>query len=367
MEELESATNRFIHIINDNIISCTDNVKIRGKKRKSWITNGIINSINKRDNIYQKILREPNNDILKLNYKKYRNTVTSLIKKVKIDYYKEKIEQNKTSSKNLWSTVNEICSTTTKNSCNISTINSDSGEKITDIKSIANVFNNIYIKTGVKLAKEIKRNPRYSPKRVNSINSIFLTATNSAEVQETIMSLKNNKAPGIDGLRAETLRNISSSVSEPLAYILNRCMEVGYCPSAFKASVVLPLHKNGDHMVVTNYRPISLITSYSKIFEKIIKKRLTTYINKYNLLSTNQYGFREGISTQDAILHVTSLMYSALDRGEPSLCIFIDLSKAFDTVSHHLLVESLEEIGIRGKALDLFKSYIYPTETSVLK
>lgn len=358
LEELESATNRFIYIINENIISCTQNVKIKNKKRKSWITNGIINSINRRDKMYQQLLREPNNDILMLNYKKYRNLVTSLIKKAKIDHYKEKIEQNKNSTKNLWSTVKEICSTTTKNNCNISTINSDSGEKIVDTKSIANIFNNTYIRTGGKLANEINKDPYYRPKKVNSVNSIFLSATNSAEVKEMIMSLKKYKAPGIDGLKAETLKNISSSVSEPLAHIINRCIETGYCPSAFKTSVVLPIHKNGDRMVVTNYRPISLITCYTKIFEQIIKKRLTAYINKYNLLSNSQYGFREGISTQDAILHVTALMYAALDRGEPSLCVFIDLSKAFDTVGHSLLVESLEEIGIRGKSLDLFKSYI---------
>lgn len=81
-------------------------------------------------------------------------------------------------------------------------------------------------------------------------------------------------------------------------------------------------------------------------------------MEKYNIISSMQYGFQEGKSTQDAILQLTTNMYSALNEGCPSLCVFIDLSKAFDTVSHSLLVEALEGIGIRNVALELFKSYI---------
>lgn len=282
---------------------------------------------------------------------------TSLIRKTKANYYKKKIESNKNVSKNLWETVKEICSQGNK-STNITTINSDRGEIINDMKLITNTFNNEYISMGGKLANKIKKNDNYKEKKVINMNSIFLATTDSLEVKETISSLKNGKAAGIDGLKAETLKAISSIISAPFACIINKCIETGCFPSVFKKSIVLPIYKSGDRMKVSNYRPISLITNLTKIFEKIIKKRLCKYLEKFNILSERQYGFREGKSTQDAILHLTSEMYKALDESKPALCIFIDLSKAFDTVSHTLLMNTLENIGIRNTALDLFKSYI---------
>lgn len=127
---------------------------------------------------------------------------------------------------------------------------------------------------------------------------------------------------------------------------------------AFKTSIVRPIYKKGNKLDPSNYRPISLITNFTKIFEKIIKKRLTAYLQKYKIISAKQYGFQAGISTQDAIVSLTEKIYNSLDQQMPSLAVFLDLAKAFDTVSISLLAESLEDLGIRGVNLKLFKSYL---------
>lgn len=358
-EDTESATTTFLEIIKNNVDICTKNIKIKRNKmkRKSWITNGIINSINTRDRMFQRLLKDPNNKQLAEDYKNYRNFTTKLIKKTKVNYYKNKINENKNNSKNLWETVKDICKQSRQQN-KIDYIKNNNGDKIQDPKLIANVFNCNYIGTGKKLASNIKKSSTYKVTKKTLINSIFLKPTNRNEVHTTISLLKNNKSAGIDGLKAEVLKHISHIICEPLAYIINKCMEKGYFPSAFKTSIVIPIFKTGDRMEASNYRPISLITNFAKVFEKIIKVRLNDFLKKFKILSEMQYGFREGKSTQDAILALTSKVYTALDESIPSLAVFIDLAKAFDTVSHAILVETLEQIGIRNCALDLFTSYI---------
>ena len=129
-------------------------------------------------------------------------------------------------------------------------------------------------------------------------------------------------------------------------------------PDALKRSIVTPVFKSGDRTEVNNYRPISVLTSISKVIEKLLNVRLMRYLDKYKILSCSQYGFRKGLSTQDAILDLTSLIVREIDKGKKGLAIFLDLKKAFDTVSVPILVSRLECIGIRGTALSLFTSYL---------
>ena len=119
-----------------------------------------------------------------------------------------------------------------------------------------------------------------------------------------------------------------------LAYIINQMFVVGYCPLDIKVSIVKPIYKNGDKMLDTNYRPISLITNFAKVYEMLLKTRLCNFIEKFKIPSDNQFGFTEVKSTQDAIAELTKKIYHSLDKSKPSLCVFIDLAKAFDTVSH---------------------------------
>ena len=135
-------------------------------------------------------------------------------------------------------------------------------------------------------------------------------------------------------------------------------LKQGLFPDIYKIAQVIPLFKGGDKEDLNCYRPISLLPSIGKLFEKVISIRVTNYLNHFNLLSPHQFGFRENFSTEHAILDIHEKLLKNLDSGLASCAIFLDLAKAFDSVSHKILLRKLEKYGIRGNVLSLFQSYL---------
>lgn len=329
----------------------------KSRKRKPWITTGIINSINRRDELHQEILKNPNNHQIKKEYVAYRNKINNLIKKSKNIYLKNIIYNttNKIDSKTIWEGVKNITNSRPKINKDIKYIIKDN-KKIDDDLEIAKSFNYYYANVGKNLAKEIDECAPLPCPQVHA--TLFLYPTDEPEIKKIIRELKNNKAPGKDKIRAEVIKDLEDIVAKPLCYIFNLILETGIYPSALKEAIIKPVHKSGDKFLMENYRPISLVSNFNKILEKIIKIRITKYCKKHELISDIQYGFQEGKSTNDAIAKLTSLIYSKIDQSKPSLAVFLDLAKAFDTVSHPQLLQKLESIGCRGVVLKLMQSYL---------
>ena len=133
---------------------------------------------------------------------------------------------------------------------------------------------------------------------------------------------------------------------------------MGVFPDALKLTKVIPIHKANSKMIVSNYRPISLIPLFSKIFEKLMHKRIMDFLVKQNILSKKQYGFQKNKSTEHAILDLQSKIIDAFEKKERSCCIFLDFAKAFDTVNHSILIKKLNYYGIRGETLNWLQSYL---------
>lgn len=354
----ESATNIFVQIIKNSIQICTVYKKVRHKnvKRKDWITNGLVKSINYRNELYINLKKNPQDNALKTEYNNYKKNLVKLINKTKTNYYKQQIEQNKHNKQYLWNTVNKLKKNDNKNQIN--TIKNKQNQILKSHYEIANEFNETYIEMGKKLADNITPDQSFISNNRVLLNSFYLLPTDKDEVYNTIKSLKNKKSTGIDGISVKIIKETANFIIEPLTYVINLIFDTNTVPSIFKTSVIKPIYKKGDKSSCQNYRPISIITNFAKIFEKILKSRLDSYISKYKIISTKQYGFQKGLSTQDAISYLTDNIYRTIDKGLPSLAIFLDLAKAFDTVTFPLLLNTLENIGIRGNSLSLLSSYI---------
>ena len=143
-----------------------------------------------------------------------------------------------------------------------------------------------------------------------------------------------------------------------MAIIINQSLDTGVFPTKLKIAKVIPIFKNDDDTKFSNYRPISTLPTISKVFERVIFEQLYNYLNSLNLFYHGQYGFRENHSTELAALELIDRVIHYLDKGETPISVFLDLSKAFDTLDHSILLSKLEYYGIRDNALELFKSYL---------
>jgi len=185
-----------------------------------------------------------------------------------------------------------------------------------------------------------------------------MTPVTANEIRNIIKSLKLKNSHGYDEIPPRILKINLPYIISPITYLCNKAMSSGIFPTWLKFSQIVPLFKKGDKDKLTNYRPISLLTAFSKIFAKVIYKRLDNHIISNNILTKEQYGFRSNASTEKAIYQLSNNILKALDNKYLVGGIFCDLTKAFDCVDHDILLEKLEYYGIKGRAHNLLKSYL---------
>ena len=193
--------------------------------------------------------------------------------------------------------------------------------------------------------------------RGNLPNSFIYDPVDYLEIDSIIRTLKDKRC-NIHVIPNFVLKNISSIISPILAKITNISVLSGIFPKSLKVARVVPIHKTGSKKELNNYRPISILSAYSKIIEKVMYRRVYKFLEKYSILSSHQYGFRSGKSTTQAILEFLNFVYPTLDSGFNVVSVFCDFSKAFDSVDHSVLIYKLQHYGIRGFCLDWFRSFL---------
>ena len=208
----------------------------------------------------------------------------------------------------------------------------------------------------------------------NPYPSMECKCTTTKEIDRVIKSLKTKNSYGYDEISPKILKISGPFISFPLNYICNKILFWGKFPDRLKYAVIKPLHKNGDRCEVSNCRPVSLLTSFSKIFEMVMQTRILKHLTKSNLLSTEQYGFRMRLKTDNAIYKLTSGILNAMNSKLLVGGILCDLVKTFYCVDHYTLLFKLKFYGISGKDLALYHSYLdnvleqqYMTAITVIK
>ena len=233
------------------------------------------------------------------------------------------------------------------------------GTIITDSNVISEKFNSFFTGIGPTLANKIPHQNREPKSYMNErmINNIFLSMVTENEIQKIVNDL-NNGAPGYDDIPASILKSALPSIKGPLVHICNLSLIEGVFPEVLKAANVIPLFKSGDAMSFNNYRPVSLLCVLSKIFEKIMYARLNDFLIVHKILYMYQFGFRKHHSAYMAHMVLVDKLTKCLENGDFVIGVYLDFSKAFDTVNHKILLNKLEHYGIRGAALSWFESYL---------
>ena len=341
----------------------------RNRLANPWITNGLIKSINYKNFLYEKWKKSKNkkntlgDSELYEKYKAYRKRLKVLIKITKNKFYSGKFDQCKGNSKKTWELINNLRGKSKTKSKPSFLIN---GNIVRERRVIANEFNKYFTSIAFNLNENASKDwnnniplipiPHFSSfigKRIN--DSIFLEPCTNDEILTIIKALDNGKASDFP---IRILKKCAHILIPHLTMFYNKFIDVGIFPDILKVGQVTPIFKKGNTQLFQNYRPVSTLPCFGKIFEKVIYSRLYKYCVSKNILYENQYGFRSHHSTSHAINYSIDKIIFNIENKNHVLGIFIDLSKAFDTISHDKLLYKLENYGIRGSPLALLQSYM---------
>lgn len=348
---VDKAMEEFYTILNNCIDKCkiVKSIPINRKKfLKPWMTPGILKSINTKNKYYREWAKNKENEVYKYRFRAYRNKVDYIIKIAKECYFEKELAKCKNDPKKTWKFINKLGGR-----------EKAAGEK-TESKVTAEELNTYFTEIGAELANKIKASSNNKkPPNSNCSGSFFLRPTTEDEVRNVINTMKKTMSCGSDLISVELLKTCNKPISKPLAHIANLMFTTGIFPAKLKEAVVTPIYKNkGNKDAPENYRPIAVLSNISKIFEKLLKSRLVNYLLKMKILSPNQFGFTPGKNTTQAVGHLVNKIANKLESKLKTLVVFIDITKAFDTVSHKLLIAKMERNGIRGVPLELFQSYL---------
>ena len=171
-------------------------------------------------------------------------------------------------------------------------------------------------------------------------------------------NLPTKNSCGYDDISSKLFKVIAPVIIKPLTLLINQVLNTGTFPDKLKITKVIPIYKKGDPQLFENYRPISLLPTISKVLEKIIHKQLSSYFDEYGIFFPNRYGFRPKHSTVYAALELIDRIINKMDSNEIPIDICLDLSKAFDTIDHTILLHKLKYYGLEDSTLKLFESYL---------
>lgn len=349
-------------ILKSVCMSKINKTKILNPPRQDWINKEIINDINKRNELWHSYKNNISDKTLEENFKVSRSKVHKKIQETKKTYYLNFFQKHMKSPRSMWQGINKLARNNIKDSAGPKKIVMDS-KTITDVKEICECFNKYFSSIGEVLASKIpnvhlENQSLLVTKASPSYNLSKFEPATTDEIAKIIDELDPNTSCGIDGVSAKSIKCIKQLITSPLTSCINDCMTQGIFPDSLKVAKVTPIFKSGDKADPCNYRPISILPVISKIFEKVIYTRIAKHIQINNFLYKKQYGFRPRSNTLSATVDLVTKIRNRIDEKQLVLGIFIDLKKAFDTISHKILLMKLSDMGITGSAYATLKSYL---------
>ena len=330
---------------------------VRVKKNPSpWITKAIRKEMDRRDRLFRFYRRNPTSGAWDI-YKAQRNRVVWIQRKAKYDYF-HRLLLKKPHPSSIWRTLKLATSSSSSENWSFASNLTSFADNLNN--HFASVSSNNLTVTSAPLTLDPSSSAPSSfiDNSSSMPSSLSLTLTTPEWCEQTLSSLKPRCATGLDHIPSSALIAGRSVICYPLSSIINSSITSSCFPSQWKCASIRPLHKGGDRTNPSNFRPISILPVPSKLLEKHVHLQLSSYLNSNNLLFPLQSGFRPSHSTQTLLLHCLDLWYKALDNKKFVGVIFLDITKAFDTVNHELLLSKLSNLGLSASAVSWFQSYL---------
>lgn len=331
-----------------------------------WFNNEIRELVRHRDKLLKKYAKTKNHDHLS-EFRSARNAVNYKIKKAKSTFYAEQLKINNFQPKKLWKVFKSLGACQSKGSKTSISLTTDGGV-IHDKKDVAEQFNNYFTNVAEDLVRKLEKPTTkyglghvadfYQKEKGIKPNSFAFLDVSADDVHKALNNLSSNKATGIDAIPARFLKDGASVVAHPLSEIINQSLRIGIVPKDWKLARVTPLHKKGSKTLVNNYRPISILTAFSKVVERLIHDQIMDYFTSNSLIYDFQSGFRPSYSTDSCLIHLTDYIKQQSDKGKLTGMVVLDLEKAFDTVDHSILIGKLKALGLTQSSISWFQSYL---------
>ncbi len=336
-------------------------VKVRGQ-HLPWITPELISLFRQRDKAWSTYRRTRNNADWEV-YRQLRNQSKVKTRNAKSIYYNECLNSDFKDPKQFWRKIKSITNDKEKHIINKIRIDDTI---LHDSLSVAQALNRHFSSICSTLLPVSYAN-EWRGNSVPPVSSTFsFSRIMPSEVLNAIKEAKGNSSAGLDSLEIRYIKLAANVLMYPLADLFNLSLSTNELPIIWKPAQITPIHKAGDVLDCNNYRPISIICSIAKIFEKLVHSQLTEYLKTNNILSPSQSGFRSNHSTTTALLKLTNDIFTAASNGEVTGAIFIDLTKAFDFVDRYLLLDKLHNIGLSKNAILWFSSFLHNRKQCVV-
>ena len=328
-------------------------VKFNKKKHKknAWISIGIIRSINHRNRLYKhlKQLKTDSFDyvIKKADFNRFRNVLKKTITHAKRLHFKRLFDQFKYNMKKTWKIISDSLNKTSHNTIPDTMI--INGLDCTDKKQIADSFNAFFVSVGEQNNANIERHreSHYRDYLTDQVEAQF--TFRSISNSDTVRMIKNVKllnSKGHDGISSDLLKLLGNAISKSITLIINQSLRTGIFPDKLKIAKVIPIFKKDSKKLIKNYPPISVLPVISKIFEMAIHEQLSDYFTTNSLFCKQQYGFMKNASTELAALELIDRLLNQLNARKIPTNLYLDLSKAFDSISHDILLDKLRYYGV---------------------
>ena len=352
----ENSLNIFADKLNSLYSKCFPlKTKFISQKRvkNKWISHEVKLLINKKAETCRKFR---NGLITGAENNQVKNQINRQVKKAKNKYFTDQFNAYKTNMKRSWSLLNHLMGKNKSKQQIVSIMDGDT--EITESIDIANKFADYFSNIGVNLENNLYQNDSSPTANIDrNPHSFYLFPVTSNECSNVISNLKLTRTH-LNQIPVSIFKSVKDIVCVPMMKLINSSFRLGIFPTSLKLARVTPIFKKLDQKLCSNYRPISSLPYLSKIYERLMGKRIVSFFNKHSLFSEKQFGFLKGRSTQEALMNFTENIYDALDACDHNISILIDLKSAFDTVNHSILISKLELYGIRGVPLKWIESYL---------